>query len=234
MSSPHILVVDDNQRLREVLRLVLEREGFRVSVAGDGPAALALCQRSAPDLVVLDVLMPELDGFSVCRTLRRNSPVPVIFLSSRGETVDRVTGLELGADDYITKPFANSELISRIRAVLRRTRPRPEADAGEPPLQVGGLRVEPATHRCFAAGREVALTVTEMRLLCTLMGRPGRVWSRDELVERAYDGRHFVAPRTVDSHLRNLRKKLAEAGLEPIETVVGLGYRLEPSQAGAP
>jgi two-component system, OmpR family, response regulator len=231
MVSTQILVADDNLRLREVLRVVLEREGYRVSLAASGREALDAVRRSPPDLVVLDVLMPDLDGFSVCRALRRESRVPIIFLSSRGETVDRVTGLELGADDYIAKPFANSELISRIRAVLRRARPEPEAEESGAALRLGALQADPVAHRCFVGEREVVLTVTEMRLLCTLMAHPGRVYTRDELVGRAYDGPHFVAPRTVDSHLRNLRRKLGEAGLEPIETVVGLGYRLEAAQA---
>jgi two-component system OmpR family response regulator len=232
MERAHILVVDDSLRLREVLRLVLQREGFAVTTAAGGQEALELCRRSPPDLVVLDVLMPDPDGFSVCRALRRESRVPVIFLSSRGETVDRVTGLELGADDYLAKPFANAELISRVRAVLRRSRPEtaleePEAGA----IELGDLRVDPARHRCGVGGAEVVLTVTEMRLLCTLMTSPGRVYNRDELVARAYEGEHHVAPRTVDSHLRNLRRKLAAAGLEPIETVVGLGYRIEAARA---
>ena len=231
MTHAQILVVDDSQRLREVLRLVLEREGYSVSLASGGREALEACRHSAPDLVLLDVLMPDLDGFSVCRALRRQSGVPIIFLSSRGETVDRVTGLELGADDYLAKPFANSELLSRVRAVLRRTLPEPAGGESDASLQVGALRVDPVTHRCHVGTREVVLTVTEMRLLGTLMVHPGRVYTRDELVARAYDGPHFVAARTVDSHLRNLRRKLAEVGLEPIETVVGLGYRLEARRA---
>jgi len=227
MANAHILVVDDNLRLREVLRYVLEREGYRVSQAASGRDALDAHRRDPADLVVLDVLMPDLDGLSVCRILRESSRVPIIFLSSRGEAVDRVAGLELGADDYLAKPFANSELISRVRAVLRRTRPAQAEDQHEATLEVGALRVDPVTHRCHVGPREVVLTLTEMRLLATLMARPGRVYTRDELVARAYDGPHFVAPRTVDSHLRNLRRKIAAAGVEPIETVVGLGYRLE-------
>lgn len=171
------------------------------------------------------MLMPDLDGFSVFRALRRDGDLPIIFLSSRGETVDRVTGLELGADDYLAKPFENSELVSRVRAVLRRScRARREL---EPPvLEIGSVRLDPVRHRCHVGQAEVALTVTELRLLRALMGRPGRVFTRDELVGRAYDDAHFVAPRTVDSHVRNLRHKLSKAGTEPIETVVGLGYRL--------
>ncbi len=225
MVHPHVLVVDDNRKLRELLHYVLGREGFRVSLAGSGREALDACRRESPDLVVLDVLMPDLDGFSVCRALRREGDLPVIFLSSRGETVDRVTGLDLGADDYLAKPFANSELVSRIRAVLRRSEQRraePEAAA----TRVGPIHLDPARHRCHVLDREVVLTVTELRLLQALMGRPGKVFTRDELTERAYEGAHHVSARTVDSHVRNLRRKLAAAGVEPIETVVGLGYRL--------
>ncbi len=227
MADPHILVVDDNSRLREVLRWVLEREDFRVSLASTGREALDAHGRDPADLIVLDVLMPDLDGLSVCRILRERSQVPIIFLSSRGETVDRVAGLELGADDYLAKPFANSELISRVRAVLRRSQLTKGPDRASTALEIGSLRVDPEAHRCHVGEREVVLTVTEMRLLVTLMGHPGRVYTREDLVARAYDGPHFVSPRTVDSHLRNLRRKLAGAGVEPIETVVGLGYRLE-------
>jgi two-component system, OmpR family, response regulator len=224
-----ILVVDDDPRLREVLVYALTRAGFHVREAGDGRQALTACTQKMPDLLVLDVLMPELDGLDVCRELRRTSPVPILFLSSKGEELDRVLGLEMGGDDYVTKPFSPRELVSRVKAVLRRTRPAaPEPDV----LSAGAIRLDPEAHRCFVDNAEVSLTLTEFRLLETLLSRPGRAFTRDELVDRAYEGRHFVSGRTVDSHIRRvrqkLRTKLQDAGVagDPIETVHGLGYRL--------
>jgi two-component system, OmpR family, response regulator len=216
-----ILVVDDDPRLRELLRYTLSREGYQVSQAADGAAALREIQANPPDLVVLDVLMPELDGMGVCRAVRGTSSVPIIFLSSRADAIDRVLGLELGADDYLSKPFSTLELVSRVKAVLRRARPQvPEV------LQVAGVRLDPVAHRAWVDQIEVALTVTEFRILQTLMRSPGRAYTREELVEHAYDGRHFVSGRTVDSHVRRIRKKLKTAGAQVIETVHGHGYRL--------
>ncbi len=227
MIPTRILVVDDDPRLRELLRYTLSREGFQVREASDGRAALALLAEQDVDLVVLDVLMPELDGIQVCRQLRRSSQVPIVFLSSKGEEFDRVLGLELGGDDYLTKPFSPRELVSRVKAVLRRTQPHsPQQEEGERPLQVGALRLDPVAHRAHVGEEELQFTVTEFRIVQVLMGCPGRVYTRDELVDRAYEGRHFVSGRTVDSHVRRIRKKLRQAGLDPIETVHGLGFRL--------
>ncbi|MFH1469969.1 MAG: response regulator transcription factor [Pseudomonadota bacterium] len=229
MTPPRLLIVDDDPRLREMLGYSLRREGFTVLEAGDGAAALALLAREAVDLVVLDVLMPELDGLEVCRRLRRTSSVPMIFLSSRGEELDRVLGLELGGDDYIAKPFSPRELVSRVRAVLRRSRPEEPAAQAEDPEEIlacGPLRLDVSRHRCCVGARELDLTLTEFRMLQALLGASGRVLTRQELIDQAYDGRHFVSDRTVDSHLRRVRQKLREEGLDPIETVHGLGFRL--------
>lgn len=226
MNTTDILIVDDDPRLREVVRYALAREGYTVREAGDGRAALAAIAQQEPDLVVLDVLMPELDGIEVCRRIRADSDLPVVFLSSRGEELDRVLGLELGGDDYMTKPFSPRELVSRIKAVLRRTQRRSGGE--EDMVEAAGLRLDAAQHRVWTvAGAEITFTATEFRLLRVLMMRPGRVYSRDELMERAYDGNHHVSGRTLDSHMRRIRQKLREEGLDPIETVHGVGYRLQ-------
>ena len=229
MSQARILLVDDDPHLREMLGYALRREGYEVLEAGDGAQALRVVESESVDLLVLDVMMPELDGLEVCRRLRRDSQVPIVFLSSKAEELDRVLGLELGGDDYVTKPFSPRELLSRVKAVLRRTRgvvvPEPEVDPDS--LEMGTLRLDLDAHRCHVAGQEVTLTLTEFRMLQVLMGAPGRAFSRDELVERTYQGRHFVSGRTVDSHVRRIRQKLRDAGLEDlIETVHGLGFRL--------
>jgi two-component system OmpR family response regulator len=219
-----ILVVDDDPRLREVVRYALSREGFEIEEAGDGHAAIAACDAKLPDLVVLDVVMPELDGIEVCRRIRQRSKVPILFLSSRGEEVDRVLGLELGGDDYVTKPFSPRELVSRVKAVLRRSSEEPETSTGA--LQLGDVRLNPHEVRVFAGKTELDLTATEFRLLQVLMTKPGRVYTRDELMTRGYEGTHFVSGRTLDSHIRRIRKKFKELGRDPIETVHGMGFRM--------
>lgn len=218
-----ILLVDDDPSLREVVRYALTREGFSVREAENGLEALERFAVAPVDLVVLDVLMPELDGIEVCKRIRAESSVPIVFLSSRGEELDRVLGLELGGDDYITKPFSPRELVSRIKAVLRRTRPEL---ASEGTLEAAGVRMDPDAFRAWANGVQLTLTVTEFRILEVLVRRPGRAFPRDELVELAYPGPHHVSDRTLDSHIRRIRQKLREAGLDPIETVHGLGFRL--------
>jgi two-component system, OmpR family, response regulator len=218
-----ILLVDDDPSLREVVRYALDRAGFEVIEAGDGRAAMDRFGRNAVDLVVLDVLMPEMDGLEVCREIRKSSQVPIVFLSSRGEEVDKVLGLEMGGDDYVAKPFSPRELVSRVRAVLRRTRPVADAAVAE----AAGVKLDSEAFRVWAGETEVTLTVTEFRILEVLVRRPGRVFTRDELVQRAYEGPHHVSDRTLDSHMRRIRQKLREGGLDPIETVHGLGFRLQ-------
>ncbi len=218
-----ILVVDDDAPLREVVRYALARESFVVTEADDGDKALAQFDAHAPDLVVLDVNMPRLDGLAVCRRLRERSAVPILFLSCRGDEVDRVLGLDLGGDDYVTKPFSPRELVSRVRAILRRGQP---VRAQAPDLRTGRLRLSPATHRVHVDDHEVALTATELRLLAALMRAGSRVLERHELARAAYpDGRH-VSERTIDSHVRRIRAKLRPHGVDPIETVHGVGLRL--------
>lgn len=226
---PELLLVDDDPRLREMARFTLARAGFTVREAANGVEALDACARSMPDLVVLDVLMPELDGHSVCRSLRASSDprarsVPILFLSTRGEAFDRVTGLDLGADDYLAKPFLPSELVSRVRAVLRRSGPDEPTGA----LVVGDVALDAASFKVNVAGRPVDLTLTEFRILQCVLKAAGHVVERDAMVRAAYRGNHHVSPRTMDSHMRGVRQKLRDGGLDEgrgIETVVGLGWR---------
>jgi two-component system OmpR family response regulator len=219
-----ILVADDEAHIREVVRYALERDGQTVETAADGVAALARIGAGGIDLVVLDVLMPELDGLSLCRRLRARERVPIIFLSSRTEEADRILGLDLGGDDYVTKPFSPAELAARVRSVLRR---RDEAAlAPPPPLRHGRVHVDRARHEVLVDGAHpVAMTVTELRLLAALLEQPGRVLTRMQLIGRVYDGEHHVTGRTIDTHVRNVRAKLAGHGVDAIETVHGLGYR---------
>lgn len=226
-----ILVVDDDGHIREVVRFALSRAGHTVREAEHGRAALRAFTERAPDLIVLDIVMPEEDGLATCREIRKHSRVPIIFLSSRDDELDRVLGLELGGDDYVSKPFSPRELVARVSAVLRRTTTQATAPLGTEVLQLGALRLDLERHRCDLAGRELVLTVTEFDLLHALLSAPGRVLSRAQLIERAYEGDHHVSARTVDSHVRRLRKKLADAGVDPIETVYGVGYRLRESDA---
>ena len=224
--SNTILVVDDDAEIRDVVRIALTQAGFEVAEAGDGAAALAAYGRSAADLVVLDIGLPEMDGRDVCRELRRKSDVPILFLTAEADEIDRVVGLELGADDYVTKPFSPRELTARIRAILKRTNP---GDASSDEMRRGLLTVHPGQHECRVGDRQVQLTSREMDLLARLMKRPDQVMSRPKLVDAIYGTNIHVSDRTMDSHLRNLRAKLTEAGCaDAIETVHGVGVRMGP------
>jgi two-component system OmpR family response regulator len=226
MSMSRVLVVDDDGHIRDVMRFTLQQGGYQVVEAKDGAAAVTLFDAGGIDLIVLDIVMPESDGLEVCRRIRHKSRVPIIFVSSRDEELDRVLGLELGADDYLVKPFSPRELLARVKAVLRRLAPPPAED--KPQLQKrGALEMDLLRHRCTWMGKEVVLTVTEFALLQSLLAAPGRVFSRGELVDRAYGNGHVITERTVDSHVRRIRQKLAALGADPIETVYGLGYRLK-------
>ena len=226
MPMSRVLVVDDDGHIRDVMRFTLQQGGYQVVEAKDGAAAVTLFDAGGIDLIVLDIVMPESDGLEVCRRIRHKSRVPIIFVSSRDEELDRVLGLELGADDYLVKPFSPRELLARVKAVLRRLTPPPAED--KPQLQKrGALEMDLLRHRCTWMGKEVVLTVTEFALLQSLLAAPGRVFSRGELVARAYGNGHVITERTVDSHVRRIRQKLAALGADPIETVYGLGYRLK-------
>jgi two-component system OmpR family response regulator len=227
-----ILIVDDDPAIRDVVRFALNRAGFEAVEAADGPAALDAFAAAAPDLVVLDVLLPGLDGIEVCRELRRRSSVPILFLSSKEDEVDRVVGLELGGDDYIGKPFSPRELVARVRALLRRATPArtPAPPAPQTLRRHGKLTLDLDFVRASWDGQEVQLTATEFGILRTLIGRPGKVYSRDDLMDGAYGVDKVVSDRTIDSHVRRLRAKFAAIGAAPVETLHGFGYKLAPCE----
>jgi DNA-binding response OmpR family regulator len=224
-----VLVVDDEPPLRDLVRGYLEREGFQVITAGDGPGALDLARRHSPTVVVLDLMLPGLDGLEVCRRLRTFSDAYVIMLTARAEEIDRIVGLEVGADDYLTKPFSPRELIARIRAMLRRPRAGSTGAAQAPvPTQTfGDLVIDSARHEVTLAGRPIALTALEYTLLTTLAAHPGRVFTRAQLLEQIWGSDYFGDDHVVDVHIANLRKKLGEdpAAARYVETVRGAGYR---------
>jgi two-component system, OmpR family, response regulator len=225
-----VLVVDDDPGIRDVVCFALQRAGFATAVAADGVQALARFAADRPALVVLDILMPELDGIEVCRRLRadaRGRAVPIVFLSSKDDEVDRIHGLEVGGDDYLSKPFSPRELVARVRAPLRRSEPG-AGPAPAPRLAHGRLSLDPERHEASWDGRALPLTLTEFGILRTLIRRPGRVCTRDALMNEAYELHRIVSDRTIDSHVRRVRAKLAALGADPIETVHGVGYRLGP------
>ena len=225
--SKKILIVEDDNDLVKLLKYNLEKEGFRVSYATDGSLALAEARRDAPDLVILDLMLPGLDGLEVCRQLRRNdrfARTPVLMLSARSEEADRVVGLELGADDYVTKPFSTREIIARIRALLRRNEP-PTVQRSK--LERGGIVIDPAAHSLSVAGRSVELSALEFRLLYYLASHPGMVFSRDQLLDNVWGNERTVTPRSVDVYIRRIREKVELEPQEPeyIQTIHGVGYR---------
>ncbi len=225
MPSAAVLVVDDDPRIRDLLRLYLERDGCRVSEAPDGASALSMADGRRFDLVLLDVMLPGMDGFEVCRRLRETSDAAVILLTARSGDSDKVVGLDLGADDYVVKPFSPRELMARVRVQLRRRRP---VTADDPVLLADGLRLDPVAVRADLDGRELSLTASEFRLLHALMQRPMRVFTRDELVGTLHpDEDPGIVDRTVDVHLGRLRGKLGDRPDAPrfITTVRGVGYR---------
>jgi DNA-binding response OmpR family regulator len=227
--NPRILLVDDEQSLQTLLSFPLKREGYDVIRAGDGREALDRFAEQSFDLVVLDVMLPLIDGLEVCRRMRARSHVPIIMLSAKSEEIDKVVGLEVGADDYITKPFSMQEFRSRVRAALRRA----DMDAGdpaltdEPPVHTGELRIDLAKRRVDIRGEEARLTFVEFEILVTLARDPGRVFSRDQLLSRIWGDSSYRDPRTIDVHIRHLREKLERDAKEPeyLFTVRGVGYR---------
>lgn len=227
-----IALVDDEESLRETVGFALRREGYRVESFADGLAAWQSFERSLPDLAILDVTMPRMDGLELCRRLRALSErLPILFLTSRDEEFDRVLGLELGADDYLCKPFSMRELAARVKVLLRRAAHRLEPPGGEERvLEAGRLRLDLPRYQAFWNGVPLPLTVTEFTLLHALARRPGHVKSRAQLLEEGYPHDAYASDRTIDSHVKRLRKKIAEAdpSFDPIETVYGLGYRFRP------
>ncbi|WP_257164897.1 response regulator transcription factor [Bradyrhizobium sp. SRS-191] len=230
--SPRILIVDDDPHIREVLRVALGKAGMTVTEAADGRAALVRFGEDRPDLIVLDVGMPEFDGLEVCRRIRRTSQVPILFLSARDEEIDRILGLEIGGDDYVTKPFSPRELVARVNVILRRAAGGDRAAAPEELLH-GRLRLDPQQHLARFGDTPLTLTALEFSILRTLMTRPAVVFSREQIMSAAYHLNIQVSDRTIDSHIRNIRAKLAAAHCEDaIETVHGVGFRL--GRCGAP
>lgn len=224
-----ILIVEDEATLRETLRYNFERAGYAVLTASDGRQALALAEREHPDAVVLDIMLPGLDGFDVCRELRRTSTVPILMLTARDDEIDKVVGLELGADDYLTKPFSVRELLARVKALLRRVemlQSAAERSSGRL-LEAGDIRVDLDEHRAYRAGQPLQLKPKEFDLLVFLMQRPGRAFTREQLLAQVWDYEFAGDSRTVDVHVRWLREKIEADPAQPrlIETVRGVGYR---------
>ncbi|NLG79279.1 MAG: response regulator transcription factor [Firmicutes bacterium] len=221
-----ILVVEDEESVRELVRVYLENEGFRVETASDGEEALNKVKANTPDLIILDIMLPKFDGWTVCREVKKTSNVPIIMLSARTEEFDRVLGLELGADDYIPKPFSPREMVARVRAVLRRTSASPEA-AGRV-ITYRDLTIDREANRVTVKDKEVAMTPREFELLWFLACHPGRVFSREQLLEEVWGYEYLGDGRTVDTHIKRLREKLhADGEVTYIKTVWGRGYKFE-------
>jgi DNA-binding response OmpR family regulator len=229
MAQPRVLVVDDEPMVTEVVERYLLRDGFDVTTAADGDQALALARSWLPDLIVLDVMLPGKDGFEVCRSLRRDSQVPIIMLTARGEETDRIVGLEIGADDYLVKPFSPRELVARIKAILRRSATQNERQETDL-LRIQDLAINPRTRGVEANGRAVSLTAKEFDLLYFLAAHPGQVFSREQLMNNVWDYTFAGDPSTVTVHVRRLREKIEPDPLRPkyVKTVWGVGYKFEP------
>ncbi|WEK06570.1 MAG: response regulator transcription factor [Candidatus Devosia phytovorans] len=228
--SSRILVVDDEPHIRDVITFALERAGMAVTSARDGAEALIAWRRHAPDLIVLDIGMPERDGLDVCRTIRKTSDVPILFLSARDEEVDRIIGLEIGGDDYVSKPFSPRELVARVKAILKRSGGGLSAPADV--LIRGALRLDRSAHSVTWGAEPVSLTALEFAVLAALLARPDMVFSREMLITAAYGGDMHVSDRTVDSHIRNIRAKFLASGCSSIiATIHGVGFRLGALEA---
>jgi DNA-binding response OmpR family regulator len=225
--ATRVLVVEDDDRIRKSLLLALEDEGYEVDEASDAEQALHVHTRSSPDVVLVDLMLPGMNGFDLCRELRKTSGVPIVVVTARSDTHDVVAGLEAGADDYVTKPFAVKELTARIRSLLRRSSSGPGA---ADTLRFGALEIQPEAGLVRRDGDDVGLTKTEFRLLCELASHPGIVMSREQLLERVWGYDYFGDARLVDAHIRRLRTKIERDPSEPdlVVTVRGLGYKLQP------
>jgi DNA-binding response OmpR family regulator len=237
VSPQTVLVVDDEEAIAEAVRARLESEGYEVLVAADGPEAIRICDASRPDLVVLDLMLPGMDGLEVCRQIQRDRWVPVLMLTARTEEADKVAGFAVGADDYLTKPFSLRELAMRVRAILRRTeRIGSLSSASAEPIAWGGLEIDPSHRRVSVDGREVALTPLEFEILLTLARDPGVVFTREQLMDRVWGYRDYAGGRVVDSHIARIRRKVGEDGTEPrfIRTVHGVGYAFNEQHGTEP
>ncbi len=235
VSQQTVLVVDDEEAIAEAVRARLQSEGYEVLVAGDGPEAIAVCDRAHPDLVVLDLMLPGMDGLEVCKRIQHDRWVPVLMLTARTEEADKVAGFAVGADDYLTKPFSLRELAVRVRAILRRVERVAAAESGSPeePLERGGLTIDAGRRRVTVDGEEIPLTPLEFEILLTLAREPGVVFTREQLMDRVWGYRDYAGGRVVDSHVARIRRKLREDGNEPrfIRTVHGVGYAFREDEA---
>lgn len=229
-----ILVADDDPHIRQLLVFALAKAGLETIEAADGEEALQIAESQAPDLIVLDINMPRMDGLEVCRRLRAEGGMPILFLSSRDDEIDRIIGIELGADDYVTKPFSPREVVARVMAVLRRTAAHaPDVDRAGAAIRHGKLGLDPESWEASWAGTAVPLTVTEFGILRTLAAMPSKVFSRDALIDRLRGPGFALTDRTIDSHVRNLRAKFGQAGAQDlIETRAGIGYRIGACSEG--
>jgi DNA-binding response OmpR family regulator len=223
--SPTILLVDDDARLREIVGMALEGEGYGVRTAGSAEEAVAVLDRDDPDLLILDVMLPGRDGFELCREIRTKSPVPILMLTAKTDTVDIVVGLESGADDYVTKPFVTKELVARIRSLLRRARASEQVPRK---IVVGEVEISPDEATVTKRGEPVHLTKTEFKLLLALASRPNQVFTRELLLQQVWDYDYFGDSRLVDVHVRRLRAKIEDDPRDPriVQTVRGLGYKV--------
>ena len=230
MADARILVVEDEPSIREVISLYLRRAGYDVEVAGDGRAALEGLAAQVPDLVILDLMLPHVDGLEITRWLRERGDTPIIMLTARREEPDRIAGLEMGADDYVVKPFSPQELVSRVRAVLRRTQGGGEPGGGARPLVFDDLTIDPRTRLVAVRGEERSLTAREFELLWTMARHPRQVFSRDQLLDLVWGLTEYIDPSTVTVHIRRLREKIEADPASPrhVLTVWGVGYRFEP------
>lgn len=227
MSSRKILIVDDEAKVSQLIRTYFEKEGYIVYLASDGHKAIEQAQLIKPDIIILDLNLPKVDGLEVCRTIRKTSQIPIIMLTARDDELDKIVGLELGADDYVTKPFSPRELVARANAVMRRYKEEP-IDKGE--LNVGGIGLDPSKHRATFAGKELDLTASEFKLLSILARNPDMVFSRAQLMDMAFGTSFLGYERTIDAHIKNIRHKLSKAAPHKHNTLItvrGVGYKLE-------
>jgi DNA-binding response OmpR family regulator len=232
MTRGPVLIVEDDRNIATLVATYLDREGFKTVIAHDGERALELFHRHQPIFVILDLMLPKVDGWTVCREIRAGSQVPILMLTARGEEVDRLVGFSLAADDYVVKPFSPREVAERVKAILRRVGQAGSGPSPQPLVQ-DGLSLEPDKHRVTVQGREIGLTPSEFRLLETLMGAPGRVFTREELLARLHQRGEVVVDRVVDVHIGKLRQKIEDDPTKPryIHTVRGIGYRFAEPQA---
>ncbi len=227
-STPEIILVEDEPKISQLLTEYLERDGFRVTAVFDGSTAVATIRSHMPAFVLLDLMLPGKDGISICRELRQFSDVPVMMLTAKVDEIDRLLGLEIGADDYLCKPFSPREVVARVKAILRRTS-RPTVVQQEDQLRYKQLMLVPDKFQCSVHGSRLELTPVEFRMLQAMAARPGHVFSRDNLINVSYRDNRIVSERTIDTHIKNLRRKLRDAntGQDLIHSVYGVGYRLE-------